>query len=125
MMDDELTRVPKSVEPWRVVEFLRELGITPEDVCETTIGIRQVVVWMYATDEAGHRYAGEDGKSAAEHVVSIPMVGSWKKPSEPEDCPAWVRRGDERVQCALPMGHDEEHSFRLHTGRILGDVPQA
>lgn len=80
MRDDELTRVPKSIEPWRVMEFLESLGITPADVYETTIGVRAVTVRLYATDEKGHRYLGEDGK-AAEHVVSVQYVGPWEKPS--------------------------------------------
>ena len=101
MRDDELSRVPKSIEPWRVMEFLRELGITPEDVYETTIGVREVTVRMYATDEKGRWFRGEDG-SAAEHVVSVAYSGPRKKP-EPQACGHVSPEGGE--VCELPEAH--------------------
>lgn len=124
MRDDELTRVPKSIEPWRVLEFLESLGITPKDTYETTFGVRAVTVRLYATDETGHRYLGEDG-NAAEHVVSVQYVGPWEKPAaaaivnaeEYRGCSATFPGTTGVLACEIPPDHREMHA--AHESGVL------
>lgn len=79
MRDEDLKKLPQSIEASKIVEFLDSLGIKHTEVYETVIGVRAVVIRMYATDENGRRFVGEGGK-AAEHLLTIPYVGSWEKP---------------------------------------------
>lgn len=107
MRDDELSRVPKSIEPWRVMEFLRDLGITPEDVYETTIGVRQITVRVWATNAEGRRFLGQDDE-VARHEVSVAYDGPWEKPKpvggeELRPCGHVSPEGGE--VCELPEAH--------------------
>ena len=102
MRDEDLKNLPQSIEGWRIAELLSGIGITRyNNVREILIEPRRIQVTVYATDENGRRYVeyrpedvevsdlgekapgllpGRSVPMAAEHVISLPFVGSWEKP---------------------------------------------
>ncbi|MFI6681876.1 hypothetical protein [Kribbella sp. NPDC050470] len=60
MRQDEIDRLPDSIEYAKVEGFLVSLGITPTDVAA-----------MHMTDAHGRKFLAEDG--AAKHTVSLKM----------------------------------------------------
>lgn len=100
MRDEDLAKLPKSIDQWEVRQFLERLGIKHTDVFEVRIGVRSVEIGMYASDEHGRRMREEvdidvmdlsqekpdtiKGYGDAKlHRITIPLTQVWEKP---EDC---------------------------------------
>lgn len=107
MRDEDLKNLPQSIEPWRVKEMLGQLGITDwNNVRRMVVLPRSIQVDVFATDEKGKfLVVAEDGtREAAQHHISIPLVGSWEKPDEAtQACGSHSPEGDE--VCELPEAH--------------------
>lgn len=80
MRDEDLKKLPQSIEAWKVREFLEGLGISHKDVFDMHVGVRSVEISLYATNEEGRRFPAADGKGAAQHTISVPFTGSWDAP---------------------------------------------
>lgn len=114
MRDEDLAKLPQSIEAWKVREFLEGLGIKHEDVFDTHFGVRSVEIWMYASDAEGRRFlATSPGEGAAQQYISIPYVGGWDKPKDPAlDVQCAVRRNlGPAGRCSRFGGHTGEHDY--------------
>lgn len=127
MRDEELAKVPESIEAWKIREFLEGLGITHKNAFDLHVGARAVELSVWASDEKGMRYAGVDGKTAAQHRISIPLVGSWEKPADLGIgilCQAWRHTHEAegaakyRMSCDRFDGHTGDHNFTRNVGRV-------
>jgi hypothetical protein len=69
MRQGEIDRLPTSIEYSKIQVMLHGLGLTPGDVAAMHMYPRCIEVEVYATDETGRKFLGEDG--AVKHTLSI------------------------------------------------------
>jgi hypothetical protein len=69
MRQEEIDRVPASIEYSKLDQLLRGLGLTPGDVAAMHMYPQVIEVEVYATNENGRKFLGEDGP--VKHTLSI------------------------------------------------------
>lgn len=82
-MSVTVTAVPESISLAQVLEFVRSLGIDPNQVLRMEFVPNAVSIEVFSLNAEGHRWAtdADDGSRAAVHTITLPVVSDPASPA--------------------------------------------